>query len=153
MDEPIQDQFGTDDICFGCEPRNPRGLRIKSRVDGDEVVADWTPAADLEAFPGMLNGGIVAALLDCHSAWTAAHGLMVAADLPEPPVVVTADLAVKYHRPTPSDRPVHLRARVTEQTHRRAVIDAELTSDGVMTATARSTFIAVRPDHPAYGTR
>ena len=154
MDElPLQDRFGADDICFGCGPRNPRGLQIKSRVDGDEVVADWTPGIDLEAFPGMLNGGIVASLLDCHSAWTAAHGLMVAADLAEPPIVVTADLAVQYHRPTPSDRPVHLRARVTEQTTRRAVIDAELTSDGVMTATARSTFIAVRPDHPAYGTR
>jgi acyl-coenzyme A thioesterase PaaI-like protein len=149
----LQDRYGADDICFGCGPHNPRGLRVKSRVAGDEVVADWTPGPDLEAFPGMLNGGIVAALLDCHSAWTAAHALMTAATLDEPPVVVTADLRVQYHRPTPSDRPVHLRARIAEQTTRRVVVDAVMTSDGETTATATATFIAVRPDHPAFGTR
>jgi acyl-coenzyme A thioesterase PaaI-like protein len=149
----LQDRFGADDICFGCGPSNPRGLRIKSRVVGDEVVADWTPAPDLEAFPGILNGGIVATLLDCHSAWTAANHLMVASDAAEPPIVVTADLAVRYHQPTPSDRPVHLTARITEATHRRAVVEAVLTADGIMTATATSTFIAVRPGHPAHGTR
>jgi hypothetical protein len=34
------------------------------------------PEAHHEAFPGMLNGGIAGALLDCHSNWTAAHHLM-----------------------------------------------------------------------------
>ena len=152
-DLALQDRFGADDICFGCGPGNPRGLRIKSRVVGDDVVADWTPGPDLEAFPGMLNGGIVAALLDCHSAWTAANHLMVASAAAEPPIVVTADLFVHYHRPTPSDRPVHLTARIAEATHRRAVVEAVLSSDGIPTASATSTFIAVRPDHPAYGTR
>lgn len=154
MDEiALQDRYGADDICFGCGPANPRGLRLKSRVVGDEVVADWTAGPDMEAFPGMLNGGITAALLDCHSAWAAANRLMVAAGLDHPPVVVTADLRVQYHRPTPSDRPVALRARVVEATARRVVVEAVLSSDGLECATATSTFIAVRPDHPAFGTR
>jgi acyl-coenzyme A thioesterase PaaI-like protein len=154
MDElALQDRFGADDICFGCGPHNPHGLRIKSRVVGDALVADWTPGPDLEAFPGMLNGGIVATLLDCHSAWTAANHLMVASGAAMPPVVVTSDLAVRYHRPTPSDRPVQLTARVTEATDRRAIVEAVLTADGIATASATSTFIAVGPDHPAYGTR
>jgi acyl-coenzyme A thioesterase PaaI-like protein len=154
MDEiALQDRYGADDICFGCGPQNPRGLRIKSRVAGDEVVADWSPGPDVEAFPGILNGGIVATLLDCHSWWTAAHHLMLAEALDQPPSIVTADLAVGYQRPTPSDRPVHLSARITETTDRRTTVDAVLTSDGVTTATATSTFIAVRPGHPAFGTR
>lgn len=154
MDEiALQDRYGADDICFGCGPQNPRGLRIKSRVAGDEVVADWSPEPDLEAFPGILNGGIVATLLDCHSWWTAAHHLMLAGALDQPPSIVTADLSVGYQRPTPSDRPVHLSARITETTDRRTTVDAVLKSGGVTTATATSTFIAVRPGHPAYGTR
>ncbi len=152
-DIALQDRYGADDICFGCGPGNPRGLRVKSHVRGDEVVADWQPVPDLEAFPGMLNGGIVAALLDCHSAWAAAEHLRRAGGLAHPPVVVTADLRVQYHRPTPSDRPVHLVARIAEATTRRAVVEAVMTSDGLETATASSTFIAVRPDHPAFGTR
>lgn len=152
MDElALQDRYAPDYRCFGCGPANPHGLRIKSRVVGDEVVAVWTAGPDMEAFPGILNGGIVAALLDCHSAWTAAHHLMTTAGLGHPPVVVTADLHVRFERPTPSDKPVKLRARVTEATARRAVVEATLSSDGLTSASATSTFIAVKPGHPAHG--
>jgi acyl-coenzyme A thioesterase PaaI-like protein len=152
-DLALQDRYGADDICFGCGPENRHGLRIKSHVVGDAVVARWTPGPDLEAFPGMLNGGIAATLLDCHSAWTAAHHLMIASRRDHPPVVVTADLHLQYHRPTPTDRPLDLVARVAEATERRATIHAVLSADGLETVTATSTFIAVRPDHPAHGTR
>ena len=154
MDElALQDRYGADDVCFGCGPRNPRGLRIKSRLVGEEVVADWSPGPDIEAFPGIVNGGIIATLLDCHSWWTAAHRMMVAGALDRPPVMVTADLRVQYHQPTPSGQPVRITARIAETTGRRAVVDAVLSSAGVTTATATSTFITVGPDHPAYGTR
>lgn len=152
-DLPLQDRYGADDICFGCGPANVAGLRIKSRVDGDALIADWTPDADHQAFPGVLNGGIVATLLDCHSWWTAAWHLMRTDRLDAPPSIVTADLAVRYLRPTPTDRPVHLSARVAGTTPRGAIIDAVLTADDAVTATATATFVAVPPDHPAYGTR
>lgn len=152
MDEvALQDRYAPTYICFGCGPANPSGLRLKSHVAGDEVVATWLPGTDMEAFAGILNGGIVSALLDCHSAWTAAHHLMVAADLGWPPVVVTADLRVQFHRPTPSDLPLALRAHVVEATARRATVEATLEADGVERATATSIFIAVKSDHPAYG--
>jgi acyl-coenzyme A thioesterase PaaI-like protein len=152
-DLPLQDRYGADDICFGCGPANPGGLRIKSRVVGDTVVADWTPGPDHRAFPGVLNGGIIATLLDCHSWWTAAYHLMQADGLAMPPSIVTADLAIRYVRPTSTDRPVRLSARLAATTSRGTVIDAVLTSAEAVTATAISTFVAVRPDHPAYGTR
>ena len=88
-----------------------KGLRIRSIPTGDEVVADWTPEPHHEAFPGMLNGGIIGALLDCHGNWTAAWHLMQKAGADRPPVTVTADYAVKLRRPTPSAGPVRLRAR------------------------------------------
>lgn len=152
MDEvALQDRYAPDYICFGCGPANPNGLRLKSHVAGDVVVASWLPGTDMEAFAGILNGGIVSALLDCHSAWTAAYHLMVAAGLGWPPVVVTADLRVQFHRPTPSDLPLSLRARVVEATARRATVEATLEADGIERATATSIFIAVKSDHPAYG--
>jgi acyl-coenzyme A thioesterase PaaI-like protein len=147
----LQDRYAPDYICFGCGPANPGGLRLKSHVAGDEVVASWLPGADMEAFAGILNGGIVSALLDCHSLWTAAHHLMVAAGLGRPPVLVTADLRVQFHRPTPSDLPLTLRARVVEATARRVTVEATLAADGVERARATSTFVAIKSDHPAYG--
>ena len=65
----LQDRYAPDTTCFGCGPANSKGLRIKSRVDGDEVVLDWTPEPHHEAFPGFVNGGIIGVLFDCHCNW------------------------------------------------------------------------------------
>ena len=145
----LQDRYAPGNACFGCGPMNARGLRIKSRVEGDEVVADFTPEPHHEAFPGMMNGGIIGALLDCHSNWTAAHHLMKAAGLESPLCTVTADFHVKLRKPTPLG-PVRLRARVVESKDDRATVEATLEAGGVVTATCRGTFVAVRPGHPAY---
>ena len=146
----LQERYAPDSICFGCGPANDKGLRIRSFLDGGEVVLDWTPRPEHQAFPGMLNGGIIGALLDCHMNWTAAHHLMVRAVADAPPVTVTAEFTVKLKKPTPSDKPVHLRARVMESSADRAVVEATLSSGGTVCATGRGTFVAVKPGHPAY---
>ena len=153
MDTPssLQDTYAPNNRCFGCGPANEMGLRIKSRVEGDEVVAEWRPETHHQAFDGILNGGIAGALLDCHSNWTAAWHLMGRRRLDRPPVTVTADYAVKLLRPTPMDGPVTLRAHVIDSTDDRATVDARLEAGGKLCATCRGTFIAVRPGHPAYG--
>jgi acyl-coenzyme A thioesterase PaaI-like protein len=155
MEPSLQDKFAPKNACFGCGPANPQGLRLKSHVSADwetsgAVTCEWTPAPQYEAFTGMLNGGIIGALLDCHSNWTAAHFLMRQAGASEPPCTVTADFHVKLTAPTPSNEPVSLRARVVESTDRKAIVDAELLSGGNVTATCRGTFVAVREGHPAY---
>ena len=150
MDESLQDRFAPRNRCFGCGPANDKGLRIKSRVDGEQVVADWTPEPHHEAFSGMLNGGIIGALLDCHSNWTAAWHLMQRSGESTPPCTVTAEFHVKLKRPTPSKRPVRLRAKVVESSDDRATVEAALESDGVVTATCRGLFVAVKEGHPAF---
>jgi acyl-coenzyme A thioesterase PaaI-like protein len=150
MTEALQDRYAPHNNCFGCGPSNPKGLRIKSKVEGDAVVAEWRPEAHHEAFPGVLNGGIVGALLDCHSNWTAAWHLMTRAGAASPPCTVTAEYSVKMKRPTPTDQPLRLRATVVESTEDRAVIDATLEGGGKTTATCRGIFVAVKPGHPAY---
>lgn len=150
MHESLQDRYAPQNRCFGCGPANERGLRIKSRVEGDEVVADWMPEPHHEAFTGMLNGGICGALLDCHSNWAAAYHLMKAQGLEAPPCTVTSEFHVKLKRPTPTDASVHLRAKVVESEHDRAVVEASLESGGKVTATCRGVFVAVKEGHPAY---
>jgi len=148
--QSLQDRYAPDNRCFGCGPANDKGLRIKSIPEGDEVVCRWRPEPHHLAFEGMLNGGICGALLDCHSNWTAAHHLMLKAGAERPPTTVTADFHVKLKKPTPMDATLTLRARVTESSEDRAVVDATLEANGVITATCRATFVAVKPGHPAY---
>lgn len=148
--ESLQDRYAPHNACFGCGPANAKGLRIKSIVEGDTVVAEWHAEKHHEAFPGVLNGGIIGTLLDCHSNWTAAWHLMRASGATSPPCTVTSEFHVKLKRPTPTDVPILLRAKVVESSTDRAVVDAELEAGGKITATCRGTFVAVKEGHPAY---
>jgi len=150
MPESLQDRFAPENHCFGCGPANPKGLRIKSFVRGDEVVCEWRPEPHHEAFEGMLNGGICGALLDCHSNWTAAWHLMQRTGADVPPCTVTAEYHVRLLAPTPSREALVLRARVVESTDRKAVVEATIEAAGEVTARCRGTFVAVREGHPAF---
>lgn len=149
MSESLQDRYAPHNRCFGCGPANDKGLRIKSRVEGDEVVADFVPEEHHQAFAGMLNGGIAGALLDCHSNWAAAHALMQAQGLTHPPCTVTAEFHVKLRAPTPL-APLRLRAKPVSVEGNKVVVDASIEADGKTTATCRGVFVAVKEGHPAF---
>ena len=101
----LQELYAPGSACFGCGPANEKGLHVRSYPsgEGDEVVCEWRPEPQYEAFPGVLNGGIVGALLDCHSNWAAAYHFMRRAGAERTPGTVTADYSVKLLRPTPTD--------------------------------------------------
>ena len=146
----LQETYGLNTVCFGCGPSNEKGLRIRSFVEGDEVVATWKGEPHHLAFEGVLNGGIIGALLDCQSNWTAAWYLMKKAGDGVLPSTVTADFHVTLKRPTPIAEPLHLKARVVESTGDRAVVEATIEAGGRITATCRGTFVAVQEGHPAF---
>ncbi len=160
----LQDRFSPEGSYFGCGPKNDKGLRIKSFVEkrttegGVEetvVVARFSPEPHHVAFPGMLNGGIIGALLDCHSNWTAAFHLMEKAGASSAPCTVTADFHVTLKRPTPLSE-VLLEARVVDSKDDRATIEATLRAVGPtgelgkVCATCRGAFVAVKEGHPAF---
>ncbi|OFV79935.1 MAG: thioesterase [Acidobacteria bacterium RBG_13_68_16] len=146
----LQDRYAPTTRCFGCGPANADGLRIKSFVRGDEVVCEWAPSTRHQAFDGVLNGGIVGTLFDCHCNWTAAYHLMTAGGADTPPCTVTAEYHVVLKRPTPSAGPVTVRARVVEASEDRAVVEGTLEARGRVTATCRGVFVAVKEGHPAF---
>ncbi len=146
----VQQRYAPNSICFGCGPANAKGLRIGSVESGDALVCDWHAEPHHEAFPGMVNGGIVGALLDCHSNWMAAMHLMKARGLSEPPCTVTAEFSVRLKRPTPTASVLHLHAQVARTEGDRVEVDATLTAEGKVTATCHGVFVAVKEGHPAF---
>lgn len=150
MDQSLQRRYAPTNACFGCGPANPDGLRLESFVRGDEVVCTWTPKAMHEAFPGVLNGGIVGTLLDCHCNWAAAHHLMQRAGADSPPCTVTAEYSIKLRRPTPTDGAVTLRAKITQSSDDRATVTGTLEAGGRVCATCEGLFVAVKEGHPAF---
>lgn len=146
----VQETWAPQNRCFGCGPANEKGLRIRSFEHGDELVCEWKPEPHHLAFEGIVNGGIIGALLDCHSNWAATLHLMKKSGATEPPCTVTADFHVVLKRPTPIDATLTIRAHVVESAADRAVVEASIEANGKTTATCRGTFVAVKEGHPAF---
>ncbi len=146
--QSLQERYAPSSVCFGCGPANKRGLRIRSLVEGDLVVANWTPKPYHHAFGNFLNGGIISTVLDCQSNWAGAYALMVKAGESYPPSTVTAAISVEFLKPTPIG-PLFLEARTREAAGRKVVVDSSLKAQHEVTAKLRGTFVAVGKDHPA----
>jgi acyl-coenzyme A thioesterase PaaI-like protein len=135
--------------CWGCGPANPQGLRIKSTwaVAGEEAVCTFTPGPHhCAGSPDIVNGGVIAAVLDCHTVCTATADayLREGRAIGSTPEIwyVTASMTVDYRRPTPIGGPVTAVARIAERAGRRTTVEARLEVDGLETVTGR--VVAVR---------
>jgi acyl-coenzyme A thioesterase PaaI-like protein len=164
-DESLQERYAPSGDCFGCGPANKSGLRIRSVIEGDLVVARWTPRPQHRAFGNFLNGGIISTVLDCHSNWTAAYSLMRRSRSESIPSTVTASFCVRFLKPTPIG-PLLIEARPSEAAERKVRVEATMKAmvgeaaaaeeggggtGAAMTTTAILTgeFVAVGPTHPA----
>jgi acyl-coenzyme A thioesterase PaaI-like protein len=150
LPKAVQD-FYPDDFahCYGCGRLNEDGLQLKTRWEGDETVARFTPRPEHVAIPGFVYGGLIASLIDCHAMGTAAAAVERAAgrDVGAGPVprFVTASLKVEYLKPTPLGPELEIRARAVETTERKVVVHATVSAAGAVTATGE--VVAVRmPD-------
>ncbi len=111
-----------DNVCFGCGPTNPMGLRLEFWRDGDVVTTSCTPTTWWSGQPGVVNPGILYAVLVDLVAWTAGAILHRVPLMPVTREQRLADVA--------TSRPFAGRASVIARDGPRAVVRAELSQDG-----------------------
>ncbi|NJL14845.1 MAG: PaaI family thioesterase [Microscillaceae bacterium] len=142
----IQD-YMPQNTCFGCGVLNPEGLHIKSYWENDACVCDISRLdAKYQGFKGLLNGGILATLIDCHAMGTA---LSHAYHLENRPygslplyMYATGSLQIRYLKPTPIDAPLRLLNRVQLVKDRKTVVISQIWAGAIQTAEAE--VIAIR---------
>jgi acyl-coenzyme A thioesterase PaaI-like protein len=149
-EQAFQDQ-GSVHHCHGCGADNPHGLRIKSYWDGDEAIATWRP--QLHHCGGrkeIVNGGVIATLIDCHSLNLAIAHAYRAEQRPigSAPRIgyVTGNLNISYLRPTPMGEPLQLRARITKIDGRKVWVNCTLSAAGEICATGEVLGVRVQRD-------
>lgn len=153
MKKAIQDLI-PHNRCWGCGTLNPGGLQIKSYLEGDEAVCRFQPRPEHMAGPTqVVNGGILAVVVDCHTVCTAIADAYRAAgqEVGAEPLrwCVTASLRMDYLAPTPIGEPLELRARVREVKGRKRVVECTVRSGGK--ETVRAEVIAVEVSSGAWG--
>jgi acyl-coenzyme A thioesterase PaaI-like protein len=134
--------------CFGCGALNEQGLHIKSHWEGDDLVCRWRPQPEHIGHPGVVYGGTIASIVDCHSIWTALAtfcrntGTDMATGAPP---FVTGKLSVSYLKPARIDQVLELRARVVDAGERRSTVHCRVLQDGQECASADVVCIRIKP--------
>ncbi len=117
---------------------NPTAVRIESRQDGADAVADvWFGPAFVGA-PGRVHGGMVAAVFDDVTGF-------VLANVRRPGF--TGRLQVSFLAPTPIETRIEFRARKRSLEGRKLVVEAEARLGDRVLATAEALFVLVDRDH------
>jgi len=153
MSESYFQDFMPDNVCFGCGTENPDGLHIKSYWEGDEGVCIWHSQPKYHGWEKVINGGILATLIDCHCMGTALAAAYRAEGRPmgSEPVYryATGTITVRYLKPTPNDCPITLRARVVETKGRKTTLACDVIVNGEITTQADVIAIRVLEGTPS----
>ena len=120
-----------ENVCYGCG-NNREGLHVKSFWDGEVAVCEWTSEEKYCGWSNLMNGGVMATLIDCHCMGTAmadAYRREERALNTNPEYrYATGTLSVKYLKPTPNTK-VTLKARVLEVKGKKTVMACDFYSE------------------------
>jgi acyl-coenzyme A thioesterase PaaI-like protein len=132
-----------DNMCFGCSPHNEQGMQLRfNHVAPSAVEGRWTAPDHTCGAPGVIHGGIQAALLDeaIGFAIHAHHETIEGIDVTERVGVVTAEFDLRYRRPAPVGVELVVGAEVVHVAGHDYLAVAQLTTGGgevLTSATAR----------------
>ncbi len=136
----MSDVQPTSRYCFVCGRDNPASLRVRWRNDpaARQVRTLVTVREEYNGYPGIVHGGVVAALLD----EAAGRALMLDGDFNR--LWVTVKLEVTYRRPTPTGVPLTVVGWVEREAARRSMPASDIRlADGE--GTARCKALIARP--------
>ena len=150
----FQDYYPEDfAICYGCGRLNEHGHQLKSYWDGEETVCRFQPEPFHTGAQNFVYGGLVASLIDCHAAGTAAAAKhrQDGKDIEIEPLArfVTASLHVDYLAPVPIDQEIFLRGRIDEIKGRKIVVSIDLFSKDTLCAKGKVVAVQIPDDYLA----
>lgn len=125
--------------CFVCGRENPTGLKLDFfMVEEGKTHSSFSLPKHYEGYPGIVHGGIIAAILD----ETGGRTLMTEPDR----FFVTAQLDVRYRKPVPTETPLMAVGYAMDQRGRVAKARSEIqNSDGDVLAEANLVLVQVDP--------
>lgn len=131
----FQDLYAEDfSHCYGCGKNNSHGHHLKSYWDDDldGTIAKITPSNIYTGgVPDHLYGGLIASLLDCHGAASAAGFKSRSLDLPFDGSTVlarcvTASLLINFIKPAPVDSEISIIGKLISIERRKVKVKLSL---------------------------
>lgn len=111
-----------DNVCFACGPENPMGLQLTFHRDGDVVFTEAEPTKWWSSMPGVVNPGILLAVLGDTVVWSAEAFVGKTPLLDPPEELALGDVA--------TGRPFRSEGRLVERDGEELRFRAEITQAG-----------------------
>ncbi|MFO7943004.1 MAG: PaaI family thioesterase [Anaerolineales bacterium] len=99
-------------MCFVCGLKNPFGLQASFyELENRELLGIFRPSKEHQGYPGRLHGGIASTILD----ETIGRAIMIEHDQIWG---VTLEINLRYRKPVPIGKEIHVLGRIEKDTHR-----------------------------------
>lgn len=127
--------------CFICGKENPIGLKLEFREENKQYITEFTPGEEHQGYPGIIHGGITAAILDeVSTRYILSRGILA----------FTGEINIRYRKRIPVGVPVIFKSWVTKEKGRIYFVEAEaILPDG--TVAAQSAAKVMRASEPPIG--
>jgi len=123
------------DMCFGCGMKNPIGLKLRFKWEGEKAVSEFVPGENYQGWPGVVHGGIIANILDECAGWIMMHNNLFG---------VTAKLEVLYHNPAEVGVPLVITGSIVRNNGKRFEVRSHIdTKEGMLIAEANTLLIMI----------
>ncbi|MDD4767148.1 MAG: PaaI family thioesterase [Desulfotomaculaceae bacterium] len=134
MIRPLKDE---NNICFGCSPNNPIGLKMVFEHDGDVCRSRFTPASEHQSWNDVVHGGLLATMMDeAMGKWLWAHGL----------TAMTAEMTIRYSVAVPVGATLTIESYMVSKKRKLIEMAASITlPDGTAAVRAKAKFLEVTP--------
>ena len=134
----IQDYYEDEfSVCFGCGRLNKDGHQLKTFLFDKETISKHTPDKNKTAIDGIVYGGLLASLIDCHGTGSASiyYAKENGIELKHynAPRFVTGNLNVSYLKPTPLNKELTIKGTLKEIKGRKVVVSIAVFCENVLT--------------------
>ena len=120
--------------CFGCGSQNPHGLGLRLELEGERVVAEFTPLPHHQGWPGVVHGGILSSLLyEVMENWGFLNGI----------VTMAKSMDTRFRRPALIGQPLRAECWLERRDGRTIVVAAMLECSGEKVAEGRASLVEI----------
>lgn len=120
--------------CFVCGEDNERGLRLRSRIEDEKVVLNYTPRKTDLGWRSAVHGGLTMTLLDEVMTWAA----MVDSGM----ACVAAEMTTRMKKPVEVDHSLRVEGWVTQNRRKVVLTEGQMLDDkGTVLATATGKYM------------
>ncbi len=128
--------------CFVCGEDNPHGLHLRTRLEKDRAVLDYTTREADAGYKHVTHGGIGMTLLDEVMTWAAIAGMKK--------VCVAVEITVRLKQPIEVGQKIRVEGWAAKTTSRLCLTEAEiLDEDGEVLMSAEGKYMPMSGDKAA----